>query len=208
MDFITKLPRTSSGFDSIQVVIDRATKMVHCVAVAETITAAETAKQYWQNVAKLHGIPKKIFSDRDPRFMSAFWKALWRCFGTDLRHSTAYHPQTQGQVERTNAVVEQMLRCTLHQLPDARKWDEALHHIELAINAAPSRSTGYSPFFLTFGYHPVVLSTFLHGDEDIKLERVSQFVQRLRVVFQVAQSNMKKATEAQKKYYDRRHRAV
>ena len=73
MDFIMGLPRTDTGFDGILTVVDRATKMVHLVAVQQTITAAETAQVYWNSIGKLHGIPRSIVSDRDPRFVSRFW---------------------------------------------------------------------------------------------------------------------------------------
>ena len=104
IDFVTKLPRTDSGFDSVFVAVDRATKMVHLVPCVEAISAKETAALYWKHVGCLHGVPKCLYSDRDRRFESTFWKSLWKILGSDLRFSTAYHPQTQGQVERMNAV--------------------------------------------------------------------------------------------------------
>ena len=110
MDFIMGLPRSSNGNDGILTVVDRATKMVHLVPVKQTITASETAQVYWTNIGRLHGLPRSIVSDRDPRFVSKFWQGLWSLLGTKLRMSSAYHPQTDGQTEAMNRVVEMILR--------------------------------------------------------------------------------------------------
>ena len=91
--------------DSILTVIDKATRVVHLIPCKESITIAETAKLYWDQVVNLHGVPRILCSDRGTQFTSQFWKALWRLTGTQLLYSTAYHPQTQGVVERMNAVV-------------------------------------------------------------------------------------------------------
>ena len=96
IDFITDLPRSRNGEDSIMVVVDRATKMVHLVPSKKTITAAGAAELYWRNIVKLHGVPKAIHSDRGPQFIGAGWRGLWSLTGTNLRYGTAYHPQSQG----------------------------------------------------------------------------------------------------------------
>ena len=112
-DFVTKLLVTRKGDDSILIVVDQATKFCHFIPCTEKISAKETAELYWNKVVCLHGMPRAIHSDRDVRFQSQFWKELWRNSGTKLRFSTAYHPQSQGLVERMNQVVEQVLRCSL-----------------------------------------------------------------------------------------------
>ena len=99
-------PRSSQGNDGILTVVDRATKMVHLVPVKQTITASETTQIYWTNIGRLHGLPRSIVSDRDPRFVSKCWQGLWSLLGTKLRMSNAYHPQTDGQSEAMNRVVE------------------------------------------------------------------------------------------------------
>ena len=142
IDFITDLPETPSGVDSIMTVIDKATRMTHVIPCTKTITAAQIAQLSWRHVAKLHGIPRCIYSDRGTQFSSRLWKELWVIMGTQLRFSTAYHPQTQGVIERMNAVIGQMLRCTLHELQEIRYWDSLLPTLELAINYLPNRSTG------------------------------------------------------------------
>ena len=96
MDFIMGLPKPEEGYYGILMVVDRATKMVHLVAVNQTITAVETAHVYWNFVGKLHGIPHSVVSDRDPRFVSKFWQEMWRLLGKKLRMSNAHHPQTDG----------------------------------------------------------------------------------------------------------------
>ena len=101
-------------------------------------------------------MPRAIHSDRDVRFQSQFWKELWRNSGTKLRFSTAYHPQSQGLVERMNQVVEQVLRCSLDQEKRLKEWDKILPTIEMVVNSSVNKSTGYSPFFLMHGHHPVM----------------------------------------------------
>ena len=103
LDFITDLPVTRGMKDSILIVIDKATRMVHLIPCKKSITAAEIAKLYWDQVVKLRGVPSILYSDRGTQFTSQFWKTLWGLTGTQLRYSTAYHPQTQGVVERMNS---------------------------------------------------------------------------------------------------------
>ncbi len=107
-----------------------------------------------QSVYRLHDIPAEIVSDRDPCFTGASWKDLQRLLGTKLCMSTAYHPQTDGQTERANRVVEEVLRHTVNQAMD--NWDELLAGVELAINTTVKRSTGMSPFMLSHGRKPIL----------------------------------------------------
>src|SRR4051812_24526769 len=106
MDLIVALPKTKAGLDAIVVFVDRLSKMVHFAAVKTSITAPELAKVFFDNIFKLHGMPRAIVSDRDPRFTSLFWKALFKCMGTKLSMSTAFHPETDGQTERSNKTLE------------------------------------------------------------------------------------------------------
>ena len=208
LDFVTDLPVSFTGDNAILNVIDRATRMVHCIPCKKTITGAQTAKIYWRHVGKLHGVPCVIYSDRGSVFTGEFWKTLWSTMGTQLKFSTSYHPQTQGVIERMNQVVSQTLRCVIHQLGDISDWKSILPTVEFAINSLPNRSTGFSPFYLNYGYHPVVPSELLKGDENVRNEAVSHFTNRLRDIWNKARRNMEIAVEQQKKYYDRRHRAV
>ena len=116
-------------------------------------------------MAKLHGIPRCISIDRGTQFTSRLWRELWEIMDTQLRFRIAYHPQTQGVVERMNAVIGQMLRCTIHKLNQVRDWDSLLPTIELAINSLPNCNTGYSPFFFNYGFHPTMPVELIKGNE-------------------------------------------
>jgi hypothetical protein len=102
MDFITGLPKTKSGYDSIWVVVDHLTKVAHFVPVKTTYTSAKLAKIYMNKIVCLYGVPKSIVSDRGTQFTSHFWRQLHETLGTRLEFSTAFHPQTDGQTERVN----------------------------------------------------------------------------------------------------------
>ena len=127
---------------------------------------------------------------------------------TKLRYGTAYHPQSQGQVERMNAVVSQTLRCLLTDVSDLTRWKDFLPTMEIVVNSLPNRSTGYSPFFLMYGYHPVLPVELLKGDESTKVETLAKYLERTQEVWRHAQAQMKKVVAIQKSYYDRKHRDV
>jgi hypothetical protein len=106
MDFITKIPRTNKQHDSIMVVVDNLTKASHFILVKLTHKATNIADVYMREIARLHGIPKTIVSDRDPKFTSKFWKRLFNGFGTNLNFRKAYQLELDGQTERVNQVIE------------------------------------------------------------------------------------------------------
>lgn len=116
MDFIGGLPK-SHGKEVIFVVVDRLSKYAHFMALSHPYTAAMVAQTYLDGVFKLHGWPRTIVSDRDPIFLSQFWKALFTLHGTDLHISSAYHPQSDGQTEIVNKCVENYLRCMTSENP-------------------------------------------------------------------------------------------
>ena len=107
-DLVTDLPE-SDGKTAVAVFVDRLTKMVHFFPCTKEITAAEYARLFVNQVFRLHGMPEVIISDRDPRFVSKFWEELFSLLGTDLRFSTAFHPETDGQSEVTIRVLENFL---------------------------------------------------------------------------------------------------
>ncbi|GJS70281.1 putative reverse transcriptase domain-containing protein [Tanacetum coccineum] len=111
MDFVTKLPKSSQGYDTIWVIVDRLTKSAIFVPMRETDPMDKLARMYLKEVVTRHGIPLSIICDRDPRFASNFWRSLQNALGTSLDMSTAYHPQTDGQSERTIQTLEDMLRA-------------------------------------------------------------------------------------------------
>src|SRR3546814_14657933 len=110
MDFITNLPKTKTGNESIFVVVDRFSKMAEFIPMHGDLNAKEVAKLFIDNVFKHHGIPQQIISDRDAKFTSVFWKSFFKRIGTKISLTTAYHPQADGQTERTNQQLEYYLR--------------------------------------------------------------------------------------------------
>ncbi|GJP63604.1 hypothetical protein CLOP_g20677 [Closterium sp. NIES-67] len=153
LDFITGLPPTSSGHDAILVVIDKFSKMGHFIPTHTTARTEETAQLFVRHIISQHGIPTTLISDRDPKFTSKFWKELMSLLGTKLAMSSAYHPQTDGQTERLNQIVEQLLRAACKD--DISKWDLHLPVLEFAYNNATHAATGQTPFFLCYGRHPL-----------------------------------------------------
>ena len=110
MDQIVELPTTERGFESIVVYVDRLTKMMHCQPTHTNVKAPALAKILFDTVVRLHGLPDDIVSDRDPKFKGHFWRVLFDHVGVELKMSTAYHPQTDGQTERDNRTLEAVLR--------------------------------------------------------------------------------------------------
>ena len=114
MDFVTHLPWTPQGHDAVWVIVDRLTKSAHFQVVRMTFTLERFCRLYIREIVQLHGVPVSIVSDRDPRFTTHFWKSFQKAMGTRLTMSKAFHPQTDGQLERTIQVSEDMLRaCVL-----------------------------------------------------------------------------------------------
>ncbi|GJP81305.1 hypothetical protein CLOP_g11465 [Closterium sp. NIES-67] len=153
LDFITGLPPTTSGHDTILVVIDKFSKMGHFIPTHTTARTKETAQLFVRYIISQHGIPTTLISDRDPKFTSKFWKELMSLLGTKLAMSSAYHPQTDGQTERLNQIVEQLLRAACKD--EISKWDLHLPVLEFAYNNATHAATGQTPFFLCYGRHPL-----------------------------------------------------
>ena len=132
MDFVTHFPQTFRGHDAVWVIVDWLTKSVHFLAMRMTFTLEEFYRLYIREIVLLHWVPVYIVSDRDPRFMTHFWKSFQRVMGTQLMMSTTFHPQTDGQPERTIQTLEDLLwECVL----DLKgSWEEHLPLVEVAYN--------------------------------------------------------------------------
>ncbi|GJT54723.1 DNA/RNA polymerases superfamily protein [Tanacetum coccineum] len=149
MDFVTGLPTTQKRHDAIWVVVDRLTKSAHFLPIRKNYGISKLAEIFRQEIVRLHGTPTSIVSDRDPKFTSRFWKGLQKAWGTRLKFSTAFHPQTDGQSERTIQTLEDMLRaCALEW---TGSWDEYLCLVEFAYNNSWHASIKAAPFELLYG---------------------------------------------------------
>lgn len=164
LDFIEGLPN-SQGKDTIFVVVDRLSKYAHFMALSHPFTAKSVAEKFVDGVGKLHGMPKSIVSDRDPIFISKFWQAFFQMSGTKLKLSSAYHLQTDGQIEVTNRCLEQYLRSFVHQWP--RKWHSYLPWAEYWYNTTLHVSTGMTPFLALYGRAPPTLPLYYVGTSPV-----------------------------------------
>lgn len=204
MDFITKLPRTPSGYDAIWVIVDRLTKSAHFLPIKETDGMEKLARLYLKEIVCRHGVPISIISDRDSRFTSGFWKSLQKALDTNLDMSTAYHPQTDGQSERTIQTLEDMLRACV--IDFGSSWDRHLPLVEFSYNNSYHASIKAAPFEALYGRKcrsPVSWSevgdTQLTGPEMIRetTEKIVQIKNRLLT-----------ARSRQKSYADLRRRPL
>lgn len=151
LDFIDGLP-ASKGYTCIMVVVDKLTRYAHFVPLTHPFTALQVASAYMTNVYKYHGLPYALVSDRDKIFTSTLWRELFRLAGTELRMSSAYHPQTDGTTERVNQCLESYLRCFVHACP--HRWFQWLHLAEFWYNTAYHSALGASPFETLYGHPP------------------------------------------------------
>ncbi|KAJ0857239.1 putative nucleotidyltransferase, Ribonuclease H [Helianthus annuus] len=151
MDFITNLP-PSNGKTAIWVIVDRLTKFAHFISLRPNYTATSLATIFLDQIYKLHGLPKSILSDRDPVFVSKFWKELFNSVGTTLLHSSAYHPQTDGQTEVVNRTLESYLRCFACDEPN--RWTKYLYLAEFWYNTSHHSAIDMTPFQALYGRPP------------------------------------------------------
>jgi hypothetical protein len=199
VDLIGPLPK-SNGHDAVMVVVDYLSKMGHFIPCSTTITAEGAARLYVDNVFKTHGLSESITSDRGPQFVSSFAQGFATMLGIERRLSTAYHPQTDGQTERTNREVEQYLRRFVNYEQD--DWSEWLPLAEFTYNDHISSSTGHSPFYLNYGTHPWKGIAHIppHPNESAK-----EFVTRMHTIREEAQAARRCAQEDMVRFYARHH---
>ncbi|GKA56346.1 putative reverse transcriptase domain-containing protein [Tanacetum coccineum] len=149
MDFITKLPKTSNGHDTIWVIVDRLTKSAHFIPTRATDSMETLTRLYIKEIVSRHGVPISIISDRDSHFTSRFWQSLQNALGTQLDMSTTYHPETDGQSERTIQTLEDMLRACV--IDFGKGWDKHLPLIEFSYNNSYHASIKAAPFEALYG---------------------------------------------------------
>ncbi|WRX25666.1 Reverse transcriptase domain - like 10 [Theobroma cacao] len=149
MDFISGLPRTPKGNDGIWVIVDRLTKSAHFLAIRTRMSLEKLTELYVEQIVRLHGVLVSIVSDRDSRFVAKFWESLHKALGTRLNFSTAYHPQTDGQSERINQILEDMLRACVMDFGGS--WDRHLLWAKFAYNNNYQSSIQMAPFEALYG---------------------------------------------------------
>ena len=194
LDFIEGLPNSES-YSVIMVVVDRLSKYAHFIPISHPYTASKIAQVFLANIFKLHGLPNSIVTDRDPTFTSTFWKELFKLQGTTLKFSSAYHPQTDGQTEIVNKMVEQYLRCFSGDKP--KGWVKWLPLAEWWYNTNIHASTKLSPFESVYGYPPPKLIPYTPGTTQLQeventLKTRDEIIRILRTNLQLAQDRMKK----------------
>ena len=185
--------------------VDKLTKMVHYVATRTDVTAPQLATLFMREVCRLHGVPDAILSDRDPRFTAHFWRALWDQLGTRLTMSTAYHPQTDGQTERANRTLEEMLRSYVSWRQN--DWDVHLPALEMAYNNAKQASSGFTPFYLNYGREVrLPLDGAIDAARRCNNPEAEQRIRRLQEDIARARQSIEKAQRRQGLYVDQHRR--
>lgn len=200
MDFIAGLP-SSGHANCILVVVDKFTKYAHFIPLSHPYTASSVAQVFFVNVYKLHGLPSAIISDRDPVFTSNFWQHLFKITGTDLKLSSSYHPQTDGQTERVNQCLETFLRCFTSACP--KKWKDWLSAAEFWYNTSLHSSLGCSPFQALYGRQPRTLGLTIN---DAAPASLSAWLQERSVMQELIHQHLLRAQSRMKRHADK-HRS-
>ncbi|GJX33877.1 reverse transcriptase domain-containing protein [Tanacetum coccineum] len=149
MDFVSRLPRTPSGYDSIWVIVNRLTKSAHFLPMKKTDSMEKLTQLYLKENVCRHGVPISVISDRDSHFTSRFWRSLQKVLGTNLDMSTAYHSQMDGQSETTIQTLEDMLRACVIKFGSS--WDRHLPIVNFSYNNSYHTSIKAAPFEVLYG---------------------------------------------------------
>ena len=204
MDFVLRLPRTQSEKDTIWVIVDRLTKSAHFLPTQSVYSVDRLAKLYVDEIVRLHGVPVSIVSDRDPRFTSRFWPRFQEAMGTKLKFSIAFHPQTDGQSERTIQTLEDMLRACVIEFSGS--WDRYLPLAEFAYNNSFQASIGMAPFEALYG-RPCRTPLCWNEVGQRRLHDV-ELIDLTTKKIQIIRDRLKTAQDRQKNYADRRRRPL
>ncbi|KAA8499909.1 Transposon Ty3-I Gag-Pol polyprotein [Porphyridium purpureum] len=201
MDFVTELPRSEGSCDAIMTVVDRYSKMALFIPTRKDLTAKRCADLFVKHVVSRFGYPKSIVSDRDPLFTSTFWQQLSKRVGMKLAMSTANHPQTDGQTERVNRVIREMLKL----MATNSGWVRDLPLYEFAYNSAPSSATGFAPFKVVYGRDPwFPPSEGGRPARDGQTKDMAEHWFRLCKVHEEVRDNLIEAQGRMQKFFDRR----
>ena len=182
MDFVTHLPRTFRGHDTIWVIVDRLTKSAHFLAMNLRMSMVKLAQLYIKEIVRLHGVPSSIVLDRDPRFTSRFWQTLQSALGSKLTMSSGYHPQTDGQSKRTIQSLEDLFRtCILDHLG---AWNEVLPLIKFTYNNSFHASIDMAPYEALYTKKCATpLCWYQYGEAVlVRLELLEQTTKKMRLV--------------------------
>ncbi|GJY79786.1 putative reverse transcriptase domain-containing protein [Tanacetum coccineum] len=204
MDFVTKLPRTSSGHDTIWVIMDRLTKSAHFLPMCEDYKMERLARLYLNEIFARHGISISIISDHNSRFTSRFWQSMQETLGTRLDMSTAYHPQTDGQSKRTIQTLEYMLRACV--LDFGGSWDVHLPLLEFSYNNSYHSSVRSAPFEALYGrkYHSPIMWAEIREGQLIGPELVQETTKKISRI----KDKLKAARDCQNSYADKRRKPL
>ena len=204
MDFIVQLPRSKQGYDAIVVFVDKLTKRACFIPTHTNVTAPDVAKIFFNTIFKNFGLPRTIISDRDAKFTSKFWQSLFKQIGTKLALSTAFHPQTDGQTERMNRTLEEMLRTyTNYKQND---WDEWLSALEFAYNNAKQASTKFTPFELDLGRHPNTPTSLTNNKTQVAA--VDNFLEQWETNIKIAKDMLTLAQQRQIQYANEKRKHI
>ena len=204
MDFVIGLPRTPRGNDAVWVIVDRLTKSAHFLPIRWGCTLEKLANLYVSKIVRLHGVPESIISDMDPRFTSRFWVSLQRALGTKLYFSTAFHPLTDGQSERTIQTLEDMLRACVIEFQGT--WYTYIALMEFAYNNQYHSSIGMAPYEALHGRK--CRSPICWDKEGLEILKGPEIVQAMVDKVNVVKSKLKIAQDRQKSYFDQHRREM
>ena len=189
MEFVIGLPKTTNGHDAIWVIVDRLTKSAHFLPIRITYSLEQLADLYMKEIVRLHGVPLSIISDRDSHFTSTFWRSVQCAIGTKLKFSTAFHPQTDGQTERTIHTLEDMIHTCVMEFKGA--WNKYLPLIEFSYNNSFQATIGMAPFEVIYGRRCRSLINWFETGE--KLIATPDFVESTTEAIKLIQERMKTA---------------
>jgi len=204
MDFVVSLPTTPTGSNAVWVIVDRLTKVARFIPMKTTWSMEKMAEAYTREIVRLHGVPKDIVSERDPRFLSRFWKSLQEAFGTKLNLSTAFHAATDGQTERTIQTLEDMLRSCA--LDFQQTWEKSLSLVEFSYNNSYHSSIQMAPYEALYGRRCRSPTCWSDISDALVIgpDHINDTVEQIKVI----RARLQAAQSRQKSYADRRRKPL